>query len=513
MGSLWEEFRVALHAVWLKRWIALAVAWVVCLAGWLVVSQIPNQYESRARIMVQLRQMLPGQTQVDQLQQQKDLDRVRQTLTSAVNLEKVVRGTDLANTVATDRDVADRVAGLQKIIKITAQQDNLFEISATVANAGSSDAANAKLSRAIVQKLIDIFVEDNLSDDRETTGQSLQFLDQQISDRQKQLQELDAKRSNFEDQFLGTLPGTGSLSDRMSQVRSQLSQVEGDLAAANSELSAVNGQMSGISATVAGSGGTASAGPARARLSAIQGQIAEARSRGWTDNHPDMIALRGQLSAAQAAARNEPVSYSGGGGSANPLYLGLKAQQADKAARVAALQARRNQIQNDLNTFQQKMAASPEVATEQSTIDRDYQVLKDQYDKLLTDREQVKLQSQVQNTTDAVKFSVLDPPTAPRAPTAPNRPLLLTAVLIAGLGMGVAAAFAMGKLQTTFTTSGRLEKASGMPVIGSIGQVLTAKQIAFSKKRLQLFAGGAGALGVAYLALIGLEFVQRGMIA
>ncbi|WP_231733747.1 Wzz/FepE/Etk N-terminal domain-containing protein, partial [Sphingomonas sp. CCH9-H8] len=154
MGGLWDEIRTALHGVWQRRWIAVAVAWAVCLAGWLVVSQIPNQYESRARIFVQLRQILPGEGIATQQEQQKDIDRVRTTLASATNLEKVVRGTDLANTVATDRDVADRVAGLQKKIKITAQQDNLFEITAT--------ADSGKLSRTIVQKLIDIFVEDNL---------------------------------------------------------------------------------------------------------------------------------------------------------------------------------------------------------------------------------------------------------------------------------------------------------------------------------------------------------------
>ena len=50
--------------------------------------------------------------------------------------------------------------------------------------------------------------------------------------------------------------------------------------------------------------------------------------------------------------------------------------------------------------------------------------------------------------TDAIKFSVIDPPTAPRVPIAPNRPMLLTGVLIAGIVGGIGAAFAMGQLQT-----------------------------------------------------------------
>ncbi|WP_294298267.1 XrtA system polysaccharide chain length determinant [uncultured Sphingomonas sp.] len=513
MGSgLFDELRLALHAVWTRRWIALAVAWGICLIGWLVVSQIPNQYESHARVFVQLRNILPTQNGATQADQTKAVDRIRQTLTSAVNLEKVVRGTDIAQTVSSDRDVADRIAGLQKAIKITSTQDNLFEISATIANAGASDAANAKLARQIVQKLIDIFVEDNLSNNRDETSQSLAFLDNQLAARQRQLQDAEAKRAEFQAKFLGSLPGTGTLDDRMSQARTQLAQIDSDLAAAQSSLAAVNGQMAGTSPTVAGGGAAGGAGPARARLQAIQGQIAEGRGRGWTDNHPDMIALRNQLAAATAAARGEPVG-GGDGGSPNPLYLSLKSMQADKASQVAALQERRNQISRDLNAFDAKVAQSPGAAAQQAAIDRDYQVLKSQYDQLLADREQTQLRNQVQTQTDAVKFNVVDPPTSPRAPTAPNRPLFLTGVLILGLCGGIGAAWAMSQMRTTFATSSRLEKASGMPILGSIGETVSAAQIALRRRRLRLFAGGAGALAAAWALLLGLEFFQRGMVA
>lgn len=506
MGGLWTEIRAAIHAVWLKRWIVAAVAWAICLAGWLVVSQIPNQYESRARVFVQLRQILPGEGLATQQEQQKDIDRFRQTLASAVNLEKVVRGTDLANTVATDRDVADRVAGLQKKIKVVAQQDNLFEITAT--------ADSGKLSRTIVQKLIDIFVEDNLASGRDEASQSLTFLDQQLAERQKALQVAEQKKADFADEYLGALPGIGTLTERLAAARSQLAQVNGDLAAAQSSMAAINGQMAGTTATMAGAGGTAIAGPARARVAAIQGQLAEARARGWTDSHPDVVALKSQLGSATAAARGERVTVSGGGGAAsNPLYLSLRAMQADKAAQVAALTNRKAQIEADIAAFDEKMAGDPAAAAEQADIDRNYQVLKLQYDKLLTDREQVKLRSQAASQTDAVKFSVIDPPTAPRAPAAPNRPLLLTGVLLVALSGGVTAAFALSKLGGNFSTAAQLERASGMPVIGSIGEVLTGEQSALRKRKAQMFAAAMGGLAFAWIALLGLEMFQRGTAA
>ncbi|HTG39609.1 XrtA system polysaccharide chain length determinant [Sphingomonas sp.] len=513
MDAIYDEIRVALHAVWRRRWLALAIAWAICLAGWLVVSQIPNQYLSSARVSVQLRNVLPGQDNLmSQADQQRDIDRVRQTLLSAVNLEKVVRGTSLANTVATDRDVADRVAMLQKAIKITAQADaNIFELSATIAGGGASDAANARLAREVVQKLIDIFVEANLADTRDENSQSLRFLDEQIAARQRQLQEAEAKKAEFQTRYMGSLPGTGSIEDRAGAARAQLAQVNSDLAAAQSGLAAVNGQMAGTQPSLPGTAGAAM-GPARARLATIQGQLAEARGRGWTDSHPDVIALKNQLQIAQAAARGEPMA-GGDGGTPNPLYLSLRSMQADRAAQVAALTQRKAQLEADLARLGDTMGAQPGVAAELASIDRDYLVLKDQYDKLLASREQVSIRAQANNQTDAVKITVIDPPTSPRTPAAPNRPLLLFGVLIAGLGGGAAGAWGLSKLQTTYPTVQRLEKASGMPVLGGVGEVVADATHIARRRQLKLFAGGAGALMGAFVLLMGIEFLQRGLVA
>ena len=61
MNQIIEEVRSALWTVWNRRWQALAVAWGVCLLGWLVVALIPNAYDSKTRIFVQLDDALAQQ--------------------------------------------------------------------------------------------------------------------------------------------------------------------------------------------------------------------------------------------------------------------------------------------------------------------------------------------------------------------------------------------------------------------------------------------------------------------
>ncbi len=166
MDGLYEQVRIAIHQVWRRRWLALAVAWGICVLGWLAVALIPNTYESKSRVFVQAQSILPNQVGITVQEREGDLNRVKQTLTSSENLAKVVRRTDLNSLVASERDLAVQVAGLRESIKVTAQPDNMFEISATAKVSGFSNRQNAKLSAAIVQGLLDLFVEQNLAGDR-----------------------------------------------------------------------------------------------------------------------------------------------------------------------------------------------------------------------------------------------------------------------------------------------------------------------------------------------------------
>ena len=122
-------------------------------------------------------------------------------------------------------------------------------------------------------------------------------------------------------------------------------------------------------------------------------------------------------------------------------------------------------------------------------------MLKQQYDKLLQDREALKLRGSVETERNSVKFQVVDPPTTPRSPAAPNRPLLLLGVLIVGIGAGVAAAFAMGQLRSTFATTAKLERALGLPVLGSISQTINEAGRELRRRRqthVRRRIGGAG---------------------
>ena len=504
MAGLFDELRVLLHGIWNRRWIALAVAWGVAMLGWLGVALIPNSYQSKARVYVNTQSLLEDRMGITQVQSQQDLDRLRSTLASAENLEKVVRGTDLSQTVSGPRDIAAKITTLRENITVMAQADpSMIDISAVSADSTLSDGANARIAQQVVQKLIDIFQEENLSGDRREIKQSLAFLDEQIAGRAKQLEAADQRRVEFAQRYAGLLPGAGSISQRMDAARMEINTIESQLVQAQSALSAMNGQLAGTPQTLPGVG--ASGGPSA--LAQAQANLASMKARGWTNSHPDVIAAQREVEALRKSGGGS----AGGGGTPNPAYLSIKSMQAERAATVQALQARKAQLQADLNAMMSRQVDEPGIASEQEKLDRDYEVLKTQYDKLLADREEIRLRGEVKTETGAVQFRVIQPPSTPTAPTAPNRPLLLLGVLVLGIAAGVGVAFALGQLKGSFSTAARLERAIGLPVAGSISQVRSAAQQAVEKQRLKWFAAASGGLAGVCLLLIAVEFVQRGM--
>ncbi len=505
MNSLYEEALAALHSVWQRRWIVLGCAWAISLLGWLAVAMIPNSYQSRARIFIQLDDALAEQVGIGVADKKRDIERIRQTLTSAVNLEKVVRATRLGDSITSPKQMESAVLALGNNVSVVAEQDNLFEIQATANNASYSDAENAQLAQNVAQKLIDIFREENLSGNRGDVAESMQFLNQQLKEREGELESAEAKRSAFEAEHPEMAAGGAFNSQRLESSRSQLRDLEADLSAAQSALAAIEGQLASTPRTLPG--GTV--GSAAAALAKAQSDLAAMRARGLTESHPDVIAARNQVAALKSAAAAE----GGSGGVPNPAYTSLQSIRAERLANVQSLVARKAALQSDVATMTANAISNPELAAEAKRIARDYDVLREQYDKLLQDREELRIRGEVKTEREAVKFEVVDPPTTPRAPIAPNRPVLLVAVLIAGIGGGCVVAFALSKVRSVFATTAGLERAMGLPVLGAISQNLTDRAKALRKRRLKYFYAASVALCCLLGVLLAVEFIQRGMVA
>ena len=361
MNEVFEELRTALYSVWHRRWTALAIAWGVCLLGWLVVAMIPNTYESRARIYVDVDDVLSEQLGIAG-DGREEITQVRQTLLSSVNLERVITSTKLGESINERNQMDAAIARLSENVRLESEEDNLFSIAAEIGMGGLSDAENAVLARDIVQKLLDIFREEHISGNRSEISGAIADLDEQLEERRVELEAAEERRLAFEAQYPELIGGSATLTNRVQQARTELRDIDADLAAAQTAVATITNQISSTPQTLIG--GTDAVGPQAALLQA-QAQLAELRARGLTDQHPDVVSTLRQVEILTAQSAATPASQSG---TPNPAYTSLQGIRADRQAGVDSLQARRAALQSMAASLRASQASEPAVAAEANRI-------------------------------------------------------------------------------------------------------------------------------------------------
>ena len=104
MQEILAQVFTHIWGVWRHRWLAIIVAWVVALAGWAWIWQMPDAYVASARVYVDtnsvLRPLLRGLAIQPDVNQR--ISMMSRTLLSRPNLEKLMRMTDLDLEVTTN---------------------------------------------------------------------------------------------------------------------------------------------------------------------------------------------------------------------------------------------------------------------------------------------------------------------------------------------------------------------------------------------------------------------------
>jgi len=484
-----------LKAIGKYRWHAVVITWVVALAGWAVVFKLPNQYEASARVYVDtqsiLKPLLSGMTSLPNLDQQVLF--MRRTLISRPNVERVMRMVDL-DVKATDTKEQDKmIDDMMSRIKIAGtERDDIYTISYT--------APSAKQGKDVVQAFLTIFVEGSFGGKKQDSEKAVQFIDDQIKSYEEKLATAENTLKEFKIKHVGMLPSEGAdFGSRMVAASEALSQARLELAEAEQARNAIRRKISGGGAGGSDRPEVPFADPALDERIATVNKALDALRTQYTEQHPDIVANRRLLEQLQArkaeAAKNRKPSADPGA-SYSPMLQQLTVSLSEAEARVASLQARVAEYGARVERLRTQSAAVPEIEAQLAQLNRDYEVNRENYQKLVERREQAKLSGDLSSATDMLTFRVIDPPTAPPVPSGPNRLQLFSLVFVGALGAGLAGAFLMSQLRPTFLSQSTLREVSGVPVLGSISMNWTAEQTVRRKRRLV-------ALAVSVLVLFG----------
>lgn len=475
--------------IWKYRWLALATAWVVAIAGGIVVHVIPDKYEASARVFVDtqsiLKPLLSGMTTVPNVEQQVGI--MSRTLLSRPNLERLVRMVDLDIKANTPKEKEALLEKLARDIKLAGSpHDNIYTI--------TYNNENPKLAKDVVRSLLAIFVEAGIGDKRKESESAVSFIDDQIKAYEEKLTAAENARKEFMLKNSGLLSRQGGdYNSKLMDATDALNQARLELHEAERARDALKRQIAGdeADATTAMRAAATSNPEIDERLQALRKNLDNLQTQ-FTPAHPDIIATQRLIAQLEERKREEAKIRRPNpdrGANYSPLLQKLTISLAEAEARVASLRTRVDEYASRVNRLTAMNKAVPEVEAQLAQLNRDYQINKENYEKLLGRREAAKLAGELTNTTDMLTFRVVDPPMVPPTPAGPPRLKLFIGVIFGAIAAGIGAAFFMSKVRPTFLTQYSLREATGLPILGTVGMHWTEQEKMRHRKGVFAFAG------------------------
>lgn len=501
MHELVGSVASAARAMWGWRWVGLIVAWAVCIAGVVALLRMPDYYEASARVFVDTKSVL--KPLLRDLAVEPDIDQtvsmLARTIITRPNIEKLVAR--IWPGPMSPGMLEQKVDLLQREIKISGSgRDNVFSFSYR-----DTDSARA---RDVVEKLVTLFVESDLGAKARDTVSAREFIDQQIKAYETRLAEAEGRLKDFKVRNLGITDASGKdYFSRMSALTEELNKTSVELHAAEESRDALRRELTGEDFVLlpdpADQAAAAATPELDARIDAQRRQLDELLRR-YTDAHPDVVAARRliarleeqkqqEIEARRKAAGNKVARRSA---NANPVFQQIKLALAEAEANVAALRVRSSDLQSRVAQLRTSAARVPQVEAELAQLNRDYDIIRRNYEALVARRETATLSGDVEATRLA-SFRVIDPPRSSPRPVFPNRLALSPLVLLAALGAGVAATFVACQLIPTFGSTSALRAVTQLPVLGSVSALVTPESM--RRRRVQTAAFGSGVVSLVLL--------------
>ncbi len=502
------------RGVWRFRWWGLATAFAIALLGWLVVFALPDRFMAEARVFVDTRTALKPALQGLTVDQNVDaqINFVRQALLEGPQLESIAKETGVLPSSMTDerQKAALLYKFSQRVTLLVATAGTQYDERST---AGSIyefhyEDASRKRALAVVDTLLNTFVEQTLGGKRQGSEKAQQFLESQIKDYEQRLSAAEDKLANFKKKNLGLMPSEqGGYFEQLQKETDAAKKTEIDLSIAVSRREELLRQLhSDQVVSAAGNAGrpagisNGAGGDTLSRIQQTQAKLDELLLK-YTDHHPDVIATRATLEELKKRREEELTNLRKGdaaavaasGAGSNPVYQSMELELNKVDVEIAALRQELAHHQTTVADLKQRLNSAPQVEAEYQQLNRDYDVNKAQYTALLQSYQKARLGERA-DSAGSLRFEVVLPPTAPVVPVWPKRTKLIAIIWLLALAAGAGLAYGLHWLKPSVGSVRAVNELTAFPVLGVVGGAFPTRERARWRRDLWGFTAATGAL-------------------
>lgn len=245
-------------------------------------------------------------------------------------------------------------------------------------------------------------------------------------------------------------------------------------------------------------GGTVDSSAEQAKeLAKLRAQLTAARQK-YSEDHPDVVRLTSMITAQEEALKQRPTTNPetlfGESNPVNPAYITLKSQIVSDKNELAAMKAKRKEIEAKVEDYEKRMIQTPEVEREFLTLTRDYENSIRKYQDIKAKQLEAEVGQELEKERKGERFSLIDPAQLPEEPIKPNRPGIMILGFILSIAGGLGYAFAAESMDSSVRGARGVTALLEVPPLSVIPYMRNDEDIVRAKKVKTIaataFAGG-----------------------
>jgi succinoglycan biosynthesis transport protein ExoP len=406
-----------LQAIRRDKWWVYLMTVGLTLTAFVGIALLPNKYKATTTVEVDP-QKVPEQF-VSELVRASPLDRLQtisQEVLSATRLQKVIDQWDLYSQLRRTSSSEAVIEQMRSDVVIEVKQSGGGLAVFSITYQGKDPTVVAK----VTNQLASDFIEWNLKSREQHAVGTTEFLNLQLQEAKKALEEQENNLRQYKMSHLGELPQQQeALLHTLSSLQAELQANVGNL----NRLDEERLTLTQIPDSVSMSGGTPQPASERARLemekNQLETRLSELRRR-YTDEFPDVQEVVRRLNrvseSLNALPADRPSEISS---STKPTARGLRLEVIGRE--MQRLKEEQKRIREQIASYQAKVESIPRREQEMIDLTRNYDISKTRYEALLTKSYAAGMSNDLDSQQKGERFIILDSARVPEKPFNPNR--------------------------------------------------------------------------------------------
>jgi len=425
------------------------------------------------------------------------LGTISQEILSRTRLERVIKELNLYSDILNKLPMEQIVDMMKKKIEVKVQRQNAFSI--------SFEGPEPRTVMQVGNKLASLFIEENLKLRESRVEGTAEFISKELKTMESNLKKKEDMVRRFKEKNIGELPGQLESNLRiLERLQQQLKTTSDNLKAVEDrsvifqnqvELEQSMGRLSerGSSSTTPRARRSLTQGEnirvergreesLAVQLNALKRDLANSESK-YTGGHPDVVDLKRKIASLELRVkkqeqeeererrlreRQEEAASSLLDSPAERLIGQNEVMLKEAESEAGRLKEEIRSLKEQIALYQRRIEETPKRELEMVDLNRDYEILKINYQSLLDKKFQSQMAENLERKQQGEQFKILDPARLPETPFKPNRDKILGIGALFGLAIGFGLAWFRESMDRSFYEVSDVETYLKLPVVATI---------------------------------------------